>query len=147
MAKTYNSFSFLNVQPIQSLNFPSVLFSNCKHTPPPPPSWYQGIGGRVPVFWVCPGLLGMDTCPSWWLGILLWGPMSLSSQVFWWYDYWESRIWLLLRYSCPHPSSWPQASSGSLGPVSTPASPDLGMKQLLWYRLILWWEMSLGMWT
>lgn len=103
MAKTYNSFSFLNVQPIQSLNFPSVLFSNCKHTPPPPPSWYQGIGGRVPVFWVCPGLLGMDTCPSWWLGILLWGPMSLSSQVFWWYDYWESRIWLLLRYSCPHP--------------------------------------------
>ena len=42
MAKIYNSFSFLNVQSIQSLNFPSVCFSNCKHIPPPPPSTVPG---------------------------------------------------------------------------------------------------------
>ena len=42
MAKTYNNFSFLNVQSIQSLNFSSVLFSNCKHSPPPPPSMVPG---------------------------------------------------------------------------------------------------------
>ena len=147
VAKTYNSFSFLNVQSIQSLNFPSVLFSNCKHTPPPPPSMVPGHRRQS----AC--LLGLPWPPgNGHVSFLMIGNPALGSN-----ESFQSGVLMVPLLGVKNLIVAQVVMSPSLiltssffwltGSCQHSCVPRPGYEELLWYHLILWWEMSLGMWT